>query len=498
MPTNNTKQAFWIALGNFFSALVAIVGPMILARYWSKSEYGTYKQVMYVYNTMLIVFTIGLPKAYSYFIPRVSENERKNLVNKITKIFIVIGVIFSSCLFFCSEFFATILKNEQLDLAIRLFSPVPLFLLPTMGIDGIFASYKKSLFMTIYTILTRTITILFTSLPVIIWHGNYIDSLIGFDIAAFITFIIAIFMRNKPIKSKNNINTSITYKEIFSFSLPLFTAAIWGFLITSADQFFISRYYGNEVFAEFSNGFMELPFITMIIGAITTILLPELSGLINGQVSKDNVLAIWKSAILKSVKIIYPMACFCIFFPTLCMLCLYGQQYSNSGIYFMLKNILGLVVIIPFQPIILAFGKTKEYSKVHFLSAIFVIILELFVVLFFINPIYIAIVSVICQIQKFFLQMNIITKCMNSSIKNLLPFKNMLSIFIQCCISALLSSVITSIFNICNNWILISLNFVIYSLIYIILCRLFTNSYRPIFVDLLPQLRKSKLLKYIP
>lgn len=65
--TSNTKQAAWIAIGSFFSFIVGIVSPMILSRYFGKGDYGTYKQVMYVYNTLLTIFTLGLPKAYAYF-----------------------------------------------------------------------------------------------------------------------------------------------------------------------------------------------------------------------------------------------------------------------------------------------------------------------------------------------------------------------------------------------------------------------------------------------
>ena len=67
--TSNSRQAAWVAIGSFFSFIVGIVSPMILSRYFDKGDYGTYKQVMYVYNTLLTIFTLGLPKAYAYFLP---------------------------------------------------------------------------------------------------------------------------------------------------------------------------------------------------------------------------------------------------------------------------------------------------------------------------------------------------------------------------------------------------------------------------------------------
>ena len=71
--SNNTIQAAWVALGSLFAFGFSIVSSIILSRYFDKTDYGTYKQVIYVYHTLLIVFTLGLPKTYSYFLPRTND-----------------------------------------------------------------------------------------------------------------------------------------------------------------------------------------------------------------------------------------------------------------------------------------------------------------------------------------------------------------------------------------------------------------------------------------
>lgn len=68
---NYTKQAYWVALGSLFAFGFTMVSSMVLSRYFNKSDYGTYKQVLYVYSTLLLVFTLGLPKTYAYFLSQV-------------------------------------------------------------------------------------------------------------------------------------------------------------------------------------------------------------------------------------------------------------------------------------------------------------------------------------------------------------------------------------------------------------------------------------------
>ena len=94
MATNNTRQAIWISLGSLASTLIAVISPMILSRYLTKGDYGTYKQVMYIYTSLLLIFTLGLPKSYSYFIPKVDISEAKDLINKIARIFYIMGGCF--------------------------------------------------------------------------------------------------------------------------------------------------------------------------------------------------------------------------------------------------------------------------------------------------------------------------------------------------------------------------------------------------------------------
>lgn len=67
---SRTLQALWLALANLLSLSVTLVMQAVLCRYMTTSEYGTYSQVLYVYNTLLVVFSLGLPQAYSSILPR--------------------------------------------------------------------------------------------------------------------------------------------------------------------------------------------------------------------------------------------------------------------------------------------------------------------------------------------------------------------------------------------------------------------------------------------
>lgn len=465
--TNNTKQAAWVGIGSLCSFGFTIVSSMILSRYFNKADYGTYKQVMYVYTTLLTVFTLGLPKAFSYFLPRVELGQAKNLIRKITNLFFALGGLFSVILFVFSPQIAVILKNPELEIALRYFAIVPFFLLPTMGLDGILATFRQTKFLAMYHIATNIFKLLCVAIPVMIWDLSYTEAIIGFVIASFITFLLALYLKYRPVKNQPNEKCDITYKDIFRFSIPLLTASLWGILIASADQFFVSRYFGNEVFADFSNGAIPLPFIGMITGACATVLSPIFSKLSHEKVDPlKEVYPIWMNVFEKSAKLIYPLLIYCIVFADILVVALYGKQYEGSAIYFRIKNLIYFLDIITFAPLIINVGKVKLYSNVHMSVALCVILFEFISVKTIDSPIAISVISLICQIGKIIALLIAVSRYFGVKLIALFPWKLIYKIIVPSVIILFLDHYLLC--SICdwNEWSVLFVSFGIYVILF--------------------------------
>lgn len=492
--TSNSRQAMWVAVGQFSAFAIGIISPMILSRYFSKGDYGTYKQVMYVYNTLLIVFTLGLPKAYSYFIPRVSLPESKDVIRKISRLFAILGLFLSLLLFCGASAIAGLLHNPDLELAIKWFSPTPLLLLPVMGIEGILASYKKAKHIALFTLCMRVFTLLFTILPVITFNGTYIHSIIGFDIASLLTCIFSYYLKYLPTRGIELQRATVSYKEIFAFSLPLLSASLWIMLFQSTNQFFISRYYGNEVFAEFSNGFMEFPIIPMVVNSVATILAPLFAGM--AVKNKMSIGDIWNSALNKTIKIIYPVTIYCILFSNIVMTCFYGKMYSTSGIFFSIKNIEGFFSVIPFYPILMALGKTKEYSRVHMVIAFLLLPLEFFIVKLGLPVYTIGLAYVLCSLGKVILQFAVVGRSVEMPASVLIPYKAMIKVALVSVFASIIPLVLSRYISELNEWLLLIITVSLFCIIYYSLCWISHVSYRDVVIGFIG--RYKSLLKFIP
>lgn len=431
---SNTFQAFWIAIGNLLALCVTIGSTMILTRYLDKFNYGTYKQVFFVYNTLLSVFTLGLPKAYGYFLPRMSMEEGKDFVNKITRLFLLLGGVFSLLLFFGSSFIANVLENMELKLALKIFSPVPIFLMPTLGLESIYATYKKTQTAAIYSIATRLLLFFCVTIPAVLFSSTYKEAVIGFVLSAFLNFLLALYLKNKPFSNYQKQKSSVSIKELLKFCLPLMGAGIFNILINTTDQFFISRFFGTEAFAEFSNGAMELPFVGMIVGACSTVLLPVYSKLSKNNTvtaeDRTSIISIWNNVLTKSVILIYPIIVFCMVYAEEIMVLLYGESYRVSGLYFFIMLFNNFLSIIGCYPLILALNKTKEYALAYLANFILLVILE-FIIIKTVNKVEaICIVSVLCLWLRVFLFFRIITKTLKVKILSIMPVYTILKVIL--------------------------------------------------------------------
>lgn len=431
--SSNTVQAFWVLLGSLSAFGFTIVSSMLLSRYFNKNDYGTYKQVMYVYSSLLVVFTLGLPKAFSYFLPRVTKGQAKDLISKLNLILMGMGLIMSACFFFGADLFASVLKNNELVVPIKYFSLVPLFLLPTMGVEGVLATYKQTQFLAIYKTCSQIFMLCAVVIPVIFFHGTINSAILGFTISSFLCFLLALFLKYKPIKEFKKEKSPISYKEIFNYTIPIMGASIWGIIIISSDQFFISRYFGSDVFADFANGSLELPFVGMVIASTSTVLAPIFSKQVfdKGKDSKTEVILLWQSVLSKTVKIIYPLVVFCFCFASSIMILLYGDKYENSGTYFQIKLIINFFTVMAYGPLLLSIGGEKFYYKVHMFGAIVLVGLEWLVVTLFDSPYLLTATSVVCQIGRITLMLYFITSYFKISFLDLIPIKLISNIVIS-------------------------------------------------------------------
>lgn len=391
--TSNRTQAFWLGLGRLGSFSLAFISAAILSRYLSKEDYGTYKQIIYIYASFALIFAGGLPETLTYFLPKYNKKEQKYLVLLFEFLLFALGTIFSVCLYFCAPHIAILLGNPALTEALKIYAPVPLLLLPTFIIENIYICEQKSYYQAFYILFSRIAVLCGTILPVIFYKATCQVALHGLVVSSFCMLLVALILIYKPYRRYTlSKPATLHFHSISSYALPLVGADLSLMLFNLADQFFISRYFGEIIFAEFSNGFIQLPLATMVSGSVVTVLIPLFSKAHTVE-SFNKAVQSWQNSIRNCCLLLYPIILFCFLFATEIITFIYGSHYSNSAIYFRIILISNLFNIYPFLPVLLALRKLKIYTIFYLLSATSIWTTEAITLNLYPSPIAIACVS---------------------------------------------------------------------------------------------------------
>lgn len=368
---SNTRQAMWLGIGQAMSFVIAFISAAILSRYFDKTEYGTYRQILYVYGTLQSIFTVGLPNVFSYFIPRLNKGQQKNLVNSMTRVFVLLGLLFSCALFGFSDIICNILNNPELSIGLKIFSPFPLFTLPALGIEGIYTALKKTKDIAVYQVVSKGLMLACILFPVLVLNTGYKGAIIGWGLASFISFLMAMYLKSKPYIGVEKEVIQNMYKTVFDYSLPLMGAFFAGFFISSSDQFFISRFFGTEKFAEYANGSISIPITAIISTSAQSVLLPIFSKASAGG-NMTGALDSYKNAVLRSVVLIYPFLIFCGFYAEYIVSFLFGREYSVSGVYLRLTMFKDALEVLPYFAVLLGLGLSRTYFFMHLVGAVLI------------------------------------------------------------------------------------------------------------------------------
>ena len=132
--------------------------------------------------------------------------------------------------------------------------------MPVLGVENILTVYGMSEKVVLYTVISRSFTILCTVLSVVFVGATASVAVCGFVLSSAATCAVGLRLSYLPFRGTVQKDSGLGLKEIFRFSWPVFTSGIYGFVISSASQFFVSRYFGVGDFAVFANGYHELPF----------------------------------------------------------------------------------------------------------------------------------------------------------------------------------------------------------------------------------------------
>lgn len=338
------KNALWLTASKIASTGITMVVTMLLSRFRTLEEYGTYSQINLVATIAISIFSMGLPGCINYFLNRTdNEQERQKFV--FTYFFggTVIGIIIAIILAIFFPFIVNYFRNGELyNYRFAVFL-MPWVLLFNNSVENIYISYNKIKWLIAYR-MSYCITLLGIVILFVLLEGSFYTYMIVFC-ALQVLFVFILYISTYVVsgRCKRICYDRNLIKEIITYSIPLGLSLIVSTLNIELDKLMVARVYSTEDMAIYTNVSKELP-LNMLSISIATILLPKMVRLINNGQEKTAI-NMWGISIKLSSAMIVFACMLLVVFAEPVILVLYSEKYLVGADIFRIYSITSLVKI---------------------------------------------------------------------------------------------------------------------------------------------------------
>lgn len=421
------KDALKLTIMKIITLIILMLSSMLLSRFRSLDEYGTYSQINIVVTLAISIFAMGFPKSINYFLASADTKDEKTKFLSTyftfnTILSFITGIVLIIAIPFMSKYFNNFYISKFIFV---------LFLLPWINIinssfDNFLIVEKRTSLLMIYRI-ARGIVTLFLIIVTYKLNWNFVLYMKCFIISEVIFTVIIYLIVTKL---SNTVLIGMDYsliKKILKFSLPLGLATIVGTLNIEADKLMVGYFFDTKTLAIYTNAAKEMP-VTIIASSITAVLMPQIVRLLKFKKEND-VIDLWGNATyLSYVFICFFSTALFVFAPQV-MSFLYSDKYLPGVGVFRLYSLLLLLRTTYFGMILNCLGETKIIFYSSILTLMLNIILNLILFnLFGINGFAIASILSVCFVN--ILQLKITSNILNIRFKNVMPWHKILNISI--------------------------------------------------------------------
>ncbi len=256
------------------SGLASIAGGIVLARWLTIEDYGTYSQLVLIASTLVFFSNLSLPRSLYFFIPRARlAGEKKHVAVQVVAAVVISSLFFALLLLPSAPFLADIMQNPAIRVSI-IFVAVYLFFL---SVSELFEPFMVSVGHA--SIVARVEAVcgvgLFLSVVVPLTLGmDYRYILLCFSAVLCVKIAVMLYhlLRLDGDDFRAPLFGGIVKK--IQYAAPLALGSMIGILGRRIDQFIISSMYLPADYAIYARGAFELPLVALIPMTISNLMLP--------------------------------------------------------------------------------------------------------------------------------------------------------------------------------------------------------------------------------
>lgn len=355
MAPSLSSQTLGLFAGKALAYLVMAVAPMILVRFLSPDQFGTYRQVLFVYAVALPIIKFQIPESLYFFYPRKAGGIHRYLSQTIT-LLCINGVIGGGLILFLGGYLELLPSGLNTDFVL----PLAAFLMiEAVGslIEHIFV-LEKNIPLTFIGNLGNSILRLVLVVGAVYLFADVLFMLYALILWATVRLGATFFYLFKKYPIRLGFPGRGMFREQMRYSLPLAIGGIIGLVGAQVDKGIVSGTLSAQEFALYSLGGLGIMnAVKILYVSVGNVFVPRF-----GELALENNLPsirlLWHKMIVMNAIATIPIVTFCCIYAPHIISLLYTPRYIQAADLWRLSMMVLLIQMLGFGYIPKALGRT--------------------------------------------------------------------------------------------------------------------------------------------
>lgn len=342
-----------LVLARLGTALLTISIPLVLARWMALREYGTYKQLFLVSQTLSYVLPLGMAQSLYFFIPR-SDRKRPYFVQTIA-FMTVTGVLAALGLFALEGVIGRAFSNPDLASYRWEQAVYVICFMASYSLEISLTTQGKTRHSAVVYLVSDTLRAAAMVVPVLLGYGlkGLMVAVAGFAVVRYLcAWAVMLRSGEGPAFDRRLFMSQLLY------ALPFGAAMLVAIPQQYAHQYVVSSSVSPELFAIYAVGCFQLPVVDLLYTPTSEVLMVRLGELDKEGRGEEGVGA-FREATAKLALAFFPLAAFLFAAAPDLIEALFGARFAAAAPLFRVSVVGVALATMPMDGVLRARNQTR-------------------------------------------------------------------------------------------------------------------------------------------
>ena len=352
------RPAFVLMSGRSLGFVAAFAIPVVLARVFDQSGFGTYKQLFLVYSTLYSIAQLGMAESLFYFLPAAPGNGGRYALNAM----LVLGISGAICLAIlwgARTDAARWLNNAALPEYLPLIGLYLMLMLASAVFEIVMTARKRHFHASVAYALSDLLRATLFIVPVL-WSGRLEWLLFGAIAFASLRFGVTLLYLRREYGGDLALDAGLARTQL-AYAAPFSIYVLIEVVQTNLHQYAVSYRFDAATFAIYAVGCLSIPLVDFLTSSTGNVMMVRMrEHLLDG--ADRSVLAIWRDTTRKLALVFAPLVGGLLVVAHELIVILFTRRYESSVPVFMVWTMTVLFSALLTDSVL------RVYSQIRFLA----------------------------------------------------------------------------------------------------------------------------------